>query len=106
MRNKLDLNVVKDCAEKYSKDIDGLWNKQTIPFLQVAVYTMIGGGLLGRMAAEQPADFYIDSRVGKLPYPKRDILQAVAVLAIIAEANGLDPHNLPKLPPFHNLGIF
>ena len=72
---------------------------------QLVVYVMCGGGMLGRLAAEQPADFYIDSRYGRLPYKKAEILQAVQVLATIASARGLDPHNLPSLPGFHACGI-
>ena len=77
-----------------------------IPHLQTAVFVMCGGGMLGRMAAEQPADFYIDSRVGRLPYPKKSIIQAVNVLSVIASAMGLDPHHMPICPPFHTCGVF
>jgi len=73
---------------------------------QAAVFVMCGGGMLGHLAAEQPADFYIDDRCGRLPYGKREILQAVAVLAVLAKAAGLDPHHLPDCPRFHNCGIF
>lgn len=73
---------------------------------QVAVYVMCGGGFLGRFAATQPANFYIDPRAGRLPYPRREIEQAVACLAADAEAAGLDPHRLPEFPHFHNCGRF
>lgn len=64
--------------------------------LQIEVWVMCGGGMLGDFAATQPADFYIDDRVGKLPYPRRDIYQAVEVLKALAIKLGKDPHNLPK----------
>lgn len=80
--------------------------KDSIGAMQVAVYVMAGGGFLGRAAAEQPADFYIDSRVTRRPYPVADICRAVEVLATIAKANGLDPHNLPEMPRLHNLSVF
>ena len=80
--------------------------KNALGYLQVAVYVMCKGGLLGRFAAEQPGDFYIDSRVGKLPFGKRDIGQAVEVLAALAEIHGLDPHHMPQMPDFHACGIF
>lgn len=64
--------------------------------LQVAVYVMCGGGMLGRFAAEQPAEFYIDMRVGKLPYPKKDILQAVTFLDAISTSAGFDTSGFGK----------
>ena len=64
--------------------------------LQAQVYTMCGGGLLGQFAAERPADFYIDVRVGRLPYPKHKIYRAVEVLRGMALSLGIDPRNLPK----------
>lgn len=73
---------------------------------QVAVYVMCGGGHLGTFAAQQPADFYIDDRVGRLPYPRAKIEQAVRCLAALAEAAGLDPRHLPEMSRFHNCGIF
>lgn len=82
------------------------WKAETIPFMQVSIYTMCGGGILGRFAAEQPSDFYIDDRVGKLPYKKVEIYQAVKTLVTIAEMNGLDPHDMPAMPDFHNMGVF
>lgn len=88
------------------KVAESAWKGETIPAMQVAVYVMCGGGFLGGMAAEQPIDFYIDNRVGKLPYPRREILQAVKTLVTIAKLNGLDPHHLPECPEFHNMGIF
>lgn len=81
--------------------------------LQLTVYVMCGGGLIGRFAAEQPADFYIDDRAATV-YPSEVIHQAVNVLTIYAKVLGLDPHNLQpskelNLPSFmnhHNCGIF
>lgn len=63
---------------------------------QVAVYVMCGGGMLGRFGMCQPADFYIDSRVGRLPYPNKDIYQAIEVLKAIADFLKLDAHKLPE----------
>jgi hypothetical protein len=82
------------------------WKADTIPAMQVAIFTMCGGGMLGHMAAEQPETFYIDDRVGRLPYPKKQIYQAVETLKTIARANGLDPKHMPEMPKFHNMGIF
>lgn len=79
--------------------------KDQIPSMQVAVYVMCGGGETGRMAAEQPASFYIDDRVGKLPYPDKQIIQAVKVLEIVARVNGLNPKSMPLMPKFHNFGV-
>lgn len=82
------------------------WTADSIPAMQIAIYVMCGGGHIGRLAAEQPNQFYIDDRVGKLPYPRRAIYQAVATLITIAKINGLNPSKLPKSPCFHNMGIF
>jgi hypothetical protein len=81
--------------------------KDDLGNLQIQVYTMCGGGTLGRFAAEQPADFYIDGRVVRLPFKKRDIEKSVRVLAILAEAAGLNPHDMPKMPHMHGfMGVF
>lgn len=63
--------------------LDGFERKgdNAVMVAMTTVNTMIGGGLLGNFAVNQPNVFYIDSRVGKLPYPKRDIKQAVVILA-------------------------
>lgn len=79
---------------------------ETLRNLQLVVYTMVGGGMLGRMASEQPKDFYIDGRVGKLPYKKAEIHQAVEVLIEEAEILGMDARNLPRMGMFHACGIF
>lgn len=79
---------------------------EAIQILQTVVCVMIGGGILGRLGAEQPAKFYIDDRVGRLPYPKKEIYQAMATLATFARAKGLDPQKLREMPVFHNCGIF
>ena len=93
----LDLKKVVESAE---------YHKDKLGNLQIAVYVAVGGGLLGRLTAEQPADFYIDTRAGRPPYPKRAIYQAVKVLAGLAKANGLDPHHMPPMPSFHGAGLF
>jgi len=95
--NTIDQEKIKEIAKRW---------KDSIQAHQVAVYVMCGGGFLGRFAAEQPADFYIDDRVGRLPYENAEICQAVETLSTIAKENGLDPHNLPPMPNFHNSGVF
>lgn len=79
---------------------------ENIRALQVAVYVMCGGGMIGKFAAEQPADFYIDQRVGRLNYPTRKIYQAVTVLRACAVAAGLDPRRMPPMPDFHSCWVF
>jgi hypothetical protein len=93
---KLDLAKVADSG----------WPIESIGPLQVAVYTMCGGGHLGRLAAEKPADFYIDTRKGKLPYSRKEIMQVVAVLETLSVKHGLDPRHLPDMPGFHACGVF
>jgi hypothetical protein len=75
--------------------------------LQTAVYVMCGGGHLGSFAAGQPHNFYIDSRMGKLPYSKRAIMQTVAVLALYVKVLDLDKDKLPQnWMDAHNCGVF
>ena len=99
--HELDLNEVSRCAHEQEYD----WAKSIGP-LQNVVYTMVGGGMLGRFAAHQPAGFYIDDRVGRLPYSRKEIEQAVEVLVIQANALGLNPNDLPPMPDFHGCGVF
>lgn len=82
------------------KTIVGHQEVTSIPAMQVAVFIMCGGGLIGISAAERPADFYIDGRVSskQLPYCKRKILQTVRTLIDIAEASDMNPHRLPQMP--------
>lgn len=96
---KLDMEGVAESIPFYA-DLRDLGTLQTV------VRIMCGGGPLGWMAATQPSEFYIDSRVGRLPYPRKAILQAVMVLQLTATAKGLDPKRLPDPPDFHNCGIF
>jgi len=72
------------------------FTEKDLSALQVEVYVMCGGGMLGKFAATQPSDFYIDARVGRLPFSRRDICQAVEVLKGVAIKLGKDPHSLPK----------
>ena len=97
MSKKLDLEKVA---------ASGLCSSEEIAALQVAVYVMCGGGQLGLIAAERPADFYIDQRVGRLPYGKKAIEQAVDCLIVLAEAAGMNPKQLKEMPRFHSCGIF
>jgi len=82
------------------------WEVESVPHMQTAVFVMCGGGFLGSFAATQPGKFYIDGRVGSLPYTRKEIYQAIETLCTIAIANGLDPNRLPERPQFHNMGIF
>ena len=77
---------------------------QDINDLQIRIYTMIGGGMLGEFAMTQPADFYIDLRVGRLPYPNRRIYHAVEILHGLALYLGLDASHLKK-PEFRGWWI-
>lgn len=101
---KLDNQAVLE-SFKGKEGQPGYWGAETIPLMQVAVFVMCGGGFLGRMAAEQPADFYIDDRA-RGAYKSAEIIQAVQVLVIAAGAHGLNPHDMPPMPRFHNMGVF
>lgn len=86
---------------------------EQVKLRQVIVYIMCGGGTLGRSAAEQPGDFYIDTRHGNLVYPKPYIMQAVKILEYQADLCGYktkrgskNKAEMPKVAEFHNMGIF
>lgn len=74
--------------------------------LQVVVYVMVGGGMLGSFAAHQPKSFYIDSRVSKRPYKQRHIYQSVAVLSLYAKVLKLNPNDMPRMEFCHSCGVF
>jgi hypothetical protein len=78
---------------------------EIVPYHQIAIYVICGGGPIGLWAAENPADFYLDDRVGRLPYIRADIRRSVATLAKIAQARGFNPHDLPTMPILHSFGI-
>jgi len=77
-------------------DIHTRADEKDLEHLQVAVYVMCEGGMLGSFAMRQPADFYIDDRVSKLPYPRKKIMQVIEVIRAICHHLGKDPHNLPE----------
>ncbi len=96
---KLDIEQVKTAFESGFADAD-------IGALQVVIYVACGGGWIGRLYAEQPKVAYIDARVGKRPYSRKDIENMRQVLVAMAEQRGLDPENLPMMPKFHSCGVF
>lgn len=108
---KLDMEQVKESL-KYRFERDKKQYMAEIGQLRTALFTMCGGGLLGRFAACQPKDFYIDLRVGKLPYKKRTIMQAVKVLLAYLEVAGIDQGACSRSLPdkgfadFHNCGLW
>ena len=101
----LDLDAVRENI-RWRVETDRTSAHGQMRALQAAVYVMCNGGMLGASASEQPGQFYVDDRVGRLPYSRRAIYQAVAVLKLYAEALGLDANNLPKRPAFHNCGVW
>ena len=66
--------------------------------LQIEIYTAVGGGLVGRMYAQQPQEAYLDDRAGKRPYKRKEIEQMRQRLVKTATELGYDPANLPELP--------
>ena len=83
-------------------------NKPTIKeleHLQVMVYTMIGGGMLGQFAMTQPESFYIDLRVGRLPYSKKDIYNVIEMMKASCDYLGKNPNDLPA-PSFSGCWVF
>ena len=80
--------------------------KWEIGTLQVVAYVAAGGGLIGRMYAQQPADAYIDSRAARVPYGLKALENIRKTLVAMAEVEGLNPRDLPPMPDFHSCGVF
>ena len=79
------------------------WKIET---MQVAIYVAAGGGMIGRMYAEQPKSAYRDLRCGPPPYKMKDVENMQKTLIVMAEELGIDPDNLPKMPAFPNCNVF
>ena len=74
--------------------------------LQVAMYVMVGGGLLGQMYAESPADAYLDPRAGRRPYREDEIETVRQILLACCHALGLDPQHAPRMPELKGCWVF
>ena len=94
---KFNLEKIKESLPHQNWDIGTL---------QTVLYVAVGGGVLGQTFAERPENAYIDSRIGRLPYRRKDIEQIRLTLIELAKAKGLNPKKLPKRPEFHNCGVF
>lgn len=104
---KLDLEQVEKNFRMDIKEKGGKAKlREEMQALRVSIYTMIGGGMIGELAVNRPNQFYIDARVGKLPYKNRSIHQAVDVLKLYVKVLGLTPDTMPRMPHFHNCGLF
>lgn len=79
---------------------------QLVPPAQVAIYVLTGGGLVGRSYAHNPKTAYMDIRLGKRPYSRKQIEAARQTLVALAEKARMDPDSLPDMPDFGNLGVF
>jgi hypothetical protein len=75
-----------------------------LPFAQVAIYVMVGGGFNGKHYAEQPATAYLDDRA-KGAYGRRDIEAARLSLINLAKVAGYDPKELPAMPEVPHMGV-
>lgn len=104
---KLDMEQVENNFRYDLKQKGGKAKlREEMQALRVVVHTMIGGGMLANFAVTQPKEFYIDARVGKLPYKNRSICQAVAVLALYFKVLKYTHENVPRMPHFHSCGLF
>ena len=91
---RIDREAVRKCIDRRLADRgrDKVFGEMRQ--LQVAVYVMCSGGFTGRAAACQPGDFTLDDR-GRRPYSATKIQKGIDVLAVYAEALGIDPNRLP-----------
>ena len=98
MKTQFDPKLVKAAIAGHPE-----WDIGT---LQTVAFVAAGGGLIGRMYAEQPADAYRDSRAGRAPYGVHELETIRLTLIAMAEYQGLNPHDLPARPRFHNCYVF
>lgn len=98
----IDLDALKAQLENDLAEEGGrLYLLDNARQLQMTIYTMCGGGELGKNAANRPGLFVaIDDRTHNLPYHNDIILQSVKVLATYCEVLGLDPNNLNDRPTY------
>lgn len=104
--------ITDNLADEFRKDPEKF--RQRIGAQQVALYVMVGGGMIGRSYTQQPEGAYVDSRVSKRPYAQRAIDQMQKMLVVMAQVAGYDPSgfnrdgkpNLPEMPNFHGAGVF
>lgn len=89
-----------ELSGKTDAEVERELDDTSIPQQQVRVYAMCGNGFLGRFAAEQPKDFYIDDRVGRLPAKRLDIYREVKRLEVMIGEN-----DTPQMPTFHSCGV-
>lgn len=95
---KLDNQLIAEAIQRHPE-----WD---IGILQVVAYVAAGGGMIGRMYAEQPADAYVDIRVSRRPYSLTALENIRKTLCVMAVEKNLDPHRLPPMPDFYNCGVF
>lgn len=100
---KLDMNEVEQSLREELKANGRRKLLKKMERLQLAIYVACSCSFLGCSGAERPSSFYIDMRVGKLPYKKRHIEQAVDVLALHAKVLGI-AEPLPFDRDFHGCG--
>lgn len=94
---------VKSLDKQNWLDVNATWpqraTKEHLHSLQIAIYVMCGGGMLGKVAATQPGIFTIDTK-RRLPYSQECIRRVTTCLIAVADCLGEDPCNLdmPPLP--------
>lgn len=109
-KQKAQVEAVYDCLRGIlgmtHQQVLDLLDTESIPQQQVKVYIMCSGGMLGRFAAEQPGEFYIDDRVPFVPSRRKKIEKEVGHLVSLMEAKGLDTkRGEVRMPWFHNCGL-
>lgn len=101
---KYDVERFREAFRKHLSN--GGYQHWKIETLQVAIYVAAGGGMIGRMYAEQPKIAYRDIRCGPAPYKARDLENMRKTLCVMADGLGLEPDNLPKTPDFPSCNVF
>ena len=77
-----------------------------IPGTQLALYVMVGGGLIGRFYAEQPEYAYRDTRAGRAPFKTKEVEAMRGALLGLADVCGMDGRDMPRMADFHAAGVF
>lgn len=90
--------------EKNKKEHGEKFLYQQMKYLQISLYTMIGGGQVANLAVTNPQEFEMGDK--RRPYGKTKIFQAIEILIAYAKVLNLDPRNLKFEHGFYSGGVF
>ena len=77
---------------------------QQMKYLQISLYTMIGGGQVANLAVTNPQEFEMGDK--RRPYGKTKILTMVEILIAYAKVLNLNPQDLKFEHGFYSGDVF